>query len=258
MAIERVDKGFDLHNQSQLYQALHALDQARELNPQLALAWYNKGAFLGQQHKYDEAISAFDKALSFNPEPAIAAMIWDSIGNLLYSQGKYNESLKAYDKAININPQYDKSWNDKAKALKELGRNDVLANLTNHRAINESNPVMGIDMSNDLSDHTGINEPVNKTEFSMFIANQTKFNQSIYYLTKFNQSINTAHRYFMWVNESNNSSVMNNTVLNNWDGILLGQLNNNVVTRNNISYDKNGIYQQDSDNNTFFAKQPRS
>jgi tetratricopeptide (TPR) repeat protein len=68
------------------------LDEAIRLDPNYAIAWFNKGIAFG------------------------------GLGWELKDQSKYNESLQALDKAIELNPLYANAWYFKGLTLKVLGR----------------------------------------------------------------------------------------------------------------------------------------
>ena len=60
------------------------------------------------QGKYDEAIKAYDEAIRLDPN---LAMAWSNKGNALTGQGKYDEAMKAYDEAIRLDPNLASAWN---------------------------------------------------------------------------------------------------------------------------------------------------
>ncbi len=64
-----------------------------------AMDWLDKGLLLYNQSKYDEAIEAYDRAIEIDPQLVFA---WLFKGRALYDQGRYVESIKAYDKVIEI------------------------------------------------------------------------------------------------------------------------------------------------------------
>jgi tetratricopeptide (TPR) repeat protein len=70
--------------------------QALEINPRLAMAFYNRGTAYGKKGQYDQAISDFNKALEINPR---------------YAEAYYSRGIAYYFKR-----EYGKSWEDVGKA----------------------------------------------------------------------------------------------------------------------------------------------
>lgn len=61
-----------------------------------------------------EAIKAFDEAIGLNPNFALA---WYDKGNAFFSIYMYNEALQDINEAIEINPKYAEAWRNKGVAL---------------------------------------------------------------------------------------------------------------------------------------------
>ena len=94
-------------------------DNAVETDPNLELAWSDRGIALAMLERYDEALKSFERAIKVNPKYAAA---WNNIGHLFYIMGDYNESIKYFDEAINIDPEQIDAWIFKGLALEELER----------------------------------------------------------------------------------------------------------------------------------------
>ena len=67
-----LDKGNALSDQGDHESAISAYDKALDLNPNLAVAYYNRGIAKGQIEQYREAISDYDAAIRLNPDDADA------------------------------------------------------------------------------------------------------------------------------------------------------------------------------------------
>jgi len=76
----------------------------------------NNGAELLNQGKYEESLEYFDNALNIDPSYADA---WYSKGYVLFNIGKYNDANECFNKFIEINPENINAFN--AMLLKASG-----------------------------------------------------------------------------------------------------------------------------------------
>ena len=119
-AEELSNTGAALVMQGKYDEALEALDNAIQLDPQDADAWFNKGRALGIHGKYDEAIQAFDRAIEINPQ---LVQVWYNKGNVLMNLRDYDGAIQAYDKSHKLSPPgipYTRYY--KGIALDKLGK----------------------------------------------------------------------------------------------------------------------------------------
>ncbi len=58
-------------------------------------------------------IQAFDKVIEINPQ---LSMAWDNRGVAFYLLGLYNEAIQSFDKAIENDPKNANAWNGKGGA----------------------------------------------------------------------------------------------------------------------------------------------
>jgi len=138
--------------------AIGKFQQAAELDPKLALAYYNWGLVLFDEGRYDEAIAKFQKTIEFDPKDADAYLNWGSAlnelkkygeaaakfkkateiepknanayiywGNALSSQGKYDEAIPEYRRTIEIDPKNAVAYGNWGLALAEQKRYDEAA-----------------------------------------------------------------------------------------------------------------------------------
>ena len=77
-------------------EALVAYEQAIQLDPSQASAYFNKGVALTNLERYDEALAAFEKAIRFNHNFAPA---YFNKGYVLNNLGETGEAKQAYKKA---------------------------------------------------------------------------------------------------------------------------------------------------------------
>ncbi len=140
------NKGYALLNQSNYDEAIQAFDNAIEIDPQNAYAWYGKGVALGNKEaqsikgvriddgffytriENNEALQAFDKAIELNPKNVDS---WIRKGLILYLQDKNNEALQAFDKAIELDPRNAEAWGKKALVLIYLGKHEEASEASN-------------------------------------------------------------------------------------------------------------------------------
>lgn len=72
---------------------------------------------------YEEAIATYDKAIELNPNDAVA---YYNKGNALNKLKRYEEAIAAYDKAIELDPYYTDAYNKKADALNKRGYKEAM------------------------------------------------------------------------------------------------------------------------------------
>src|SRR6266487_3062722 len=149
------DIGVHLGRRGKEEAALAVFEEAIELDPQYALAYYNMGnslnilgqpteamkaydsaiqygdtgvtvlslidkgnIFLGWK-RYPEALSTFNEAIRLNPQDS---SLHFNKGNLLYDRGQYKESVQEYDIALRLNPQDTNITYNRELALKKAKR----------------------------------------------------------------------------------------------------------------------------------------
>ncbi|MCB9746841.1 MAG: tetratricopeptide repeat protein [Candidatus Omnitrophica bacterium] len=105
-----------------------------ENNPQLALAYNNRGRALLVEGRDEEALQDFSKALNLDPQFEEA---YNNRGNLYYRQKKFNDALADFNAALAINPYFKESYNNIGNIY--AVQNDFV------RAIQYFNQVINID-----------------------------------------------------------------------------------------------------------------
>ncbi|HWQ19133.1 MAG TPA: tetratricopeptide repeat protein [Methanotrichaceae archaeon] len=87
----------------------------------LSEAWLSKGFLLQEQGKYEDAVKALDNATDADPNSETA---WKVKGVILSRELKrYEDAVEAFDRAIQINPDDPRTWQNKGDALRALSRN---------------------------------------------------------------------------------------------------------------------------------------
>ena len=99
-------------------QAIQCYDEAIRINPDLAMAWNNKGVAYHLQGNHSEAIRFLDEAIRINPD---FGMAWNNKGNAYANLGNFTEAIHCYDLAIGLDPDDALAWNNKGRASGEQG-----------------------------------------------------------------------------------------------------------------------------------------
>lgn len=100
-----------------------------------------KGMVLTKRQDYSDAITNFECALKFRD--ADEARIYFSLGGCWYQNREYDKAIEEFDKAIKIRSNYWSAYNNKALALKRLGKLK--------EAIIELKKIVSIDKKNDTA-----------------------------------------------------------------------------------------------------------
>jgi tetratricopeptide (TPR) repeat protein len=111
-----------------------AYRRAIELDPQVAVPWYNFGNLL-KDHlgRYEESETAYRRAIEIDPQFAYP---WNNLGILLQDHlGRHEEAEAAYRRAIEIDPQSAYPWNNLGNLFKNHLRRYEEAEAVYRRAI---------------------------------------------------------------------------------------------------------------------------
>ncbi len=100
-------------------EAIKDYDKAIELNPQLAEAYCNRGVAKNRLREYEEAIKDFNQAIELNPQDAKA---YYNRGLSKYYLEEYEEAIRDYDQAIKLNPQLAEAYNNRGVSKSSLGK----------------------------------------------------------------------------------------------------------------------------------------
>jgi tetratricopeptide (TPR) repeat protein len=107
--------------------ALGDYERALREAPDDPMIWNNRGVSLSSLGRYDEAIGSYRKAIDIRPGYWMA---WYNLGKALHRNADrtperaegYAEAVTAYDRALELNPTHASTLNNKAVALRKLGR----------------------------------------------------------------------------------------------------------------------------------------
>ncbi|UIE39546.1 protein kinase domain-containing protein [Leptodesmis sichuanensis] len=114
-----------LLKQRQYSEALAAFNQAIELNPNKAEAYWGRCESLNGLKQPDSAIVACNDALNLNPDYAEA--LW-SKGKAYRQQDRILEALHLFKEATLVKPTLAGAWVDRGSVLQEVGRSEEAIN----------------------------------------------------------------------------------------------------------------------------------
>jgi len=173
-AADWTNRGNQLYRVGQLQDALAALDQAVQIQPDFYPAWYERGNVLFAMRRSTEALASYDRTIQLKPDfhpvwrdrgvllvafrqpqPALNSfdraialksddhVLWYMRGNLLSKDfQQYAQAIASYDRALQLKPDFADAFTGKGKALHQLGQNET-ALATLDRAL-QLNPQLAV------------------------------------------------------------------------------------------------------------------
>ena len=111
--------GTEYFRKGQLRQALDALTDAINMDPQYTDAYYNRGLCNLNLARYEDAVEDFDAAIRLNPEDAEA---YASLGATRLRLGAAEQALRDYGEASRLEPENASHVNGRGAANFDLGR----------------------------------------------------------------------------------------------------------------------------------------
>jgi Tfp pilus assembly protein PilF len=132
------DEGVNLEKDGFLGDALDCYSKAVELEPELELAWFNKGCLHQRLGQHDQAIPCFDRVVELNP---INVGAWNNKGNSLEQTGRLSEALACVERALGIDPLCAEAWlNQGSINLRRYRLNSALACYCKAAELSPENP----------------------------------------------------------------------------------------------------------------------
>jgi tetratricopeptide (TPR) repeat protein len=106
-----LQQGMDAYDKGDYDQAIADFNQAIQLDPKNAKAYYKRGNAYGHKDEYDKAIADEDQAIQIDPKYVDAYLNrgWD-----YSSKGDYGKAVADCDQAILIDPKDAHAYNDRA------------------------------------------------------------------------------------------------------------------------------------------------
>ena len=103
--------------------AVKCYTEALKLNPQMFVAYHNRGIIYSDKGEYDAALQDFSKAIEINSDDANA---YRSRGIVYSDKGEYDAALQDFSKAIEMNPdEADAYYDDRGVVYLRKGEYDA-------------------------------------------------------------------------------------------------------------------------------------
>jgi protein O-GlcNAc transferase len=118
-AIASSNLGSIFEQQGLLEAAQESYQQALNLNPDYAEAYYNLGNVLKKQNLLEASVESYQRALQFQPNYAQAH---NNLGNVFQQQGLLDAALKSYQQALRIKPEYAQAYDNLGNVFLQKGK----------------------------------------------------------------------------------------------------------------------------------------
>ena len=121
MSINNIDSIIALFSSDKFEDALNAIEELIEYNPNDALLFNIRGACYAGLQQINLAIENYEKAIELNPEYAKAHY---NLAGALHEINEFDASIQSYQNALFIEPDYAEAHNNLGNILKEIGQLD--------------------------------------------------------------------------------------------------------------------------------------
>ena len=116
-AREKCVEGDQCLQHQQYAAALHAYEEALNLDPLNFHAWNGKGTALYSQGNYKRAYDAYQRATEIDPNNPV---VWVSAGLALNRLKRFSQSQVHFERALSIDPEYVAAWNGQGDAQLDM------------------------------------------------------------------------------------------------------------------------------------------
>jgi tetratricopeptide (TPR) repeat protein len=132
---KHLEQGNTYFGQKQHDKAIDEFTRAIELNPQLAIGYYDRAYVYTKQQDWSSAVADLNKAIAI--DPGLAAAYWLR-GQVYYFNGSsYDQAIASYTKAIDLDPNFETAYFERAWAYVGNGAYD--------KAIEDFSRVLALD-----------------------------------------------------------------------------------------------------------------
>jgi tetratricopeptide (TPR) repeat protein len=112
---------FEWNGKHESDKAIADCNQAIQLNPNDATAFFNRGRAYEAKGQYDRAIEDYSQAIRLDPNNANAI---NNRGNTYNKQSQYDRAIEDYNQAIRLNPSDADPFSNRGTAYKAKGQYD--------------------------------------------------------------------------------------------------------------------------------------
>ncbi len=116
---EYLRRGQRLHENGRFSQAIHHYNQAISLKPEASIAYELRAVAHYDQKRYQAALQDFNQVIELNPFNDVAH--WGR-GKVFAAIGDHAWAIHGYSRAIELNGEEADYYQDRALALRQVGR----------------------------------------------------------------------------------------------------------------------------------------
>jgi tetratricopeptide (TPR) repeat protein len=130
--------GVICYQRGEFAEAVHQIDAALKIAPDVADAHNNRGNALRKLQRSEQALASYDRAIALKPDDAAT---FNNRGSAFKELEQLEEALADFDKAITLRPDFAEAFNNRGNAYKELERFDeALSDFDKALALRADNP----------------------------------------------------------------------------------------------------------------------
>jgi tetratricopeptide (TPR) repeat protein len=98
--------------------AVMNFNEAIRLNPNDAMAYYDRGLAYSHKDDQDRSIADYSEAIRLNP---VFSMAFNARGNVYAKKGDFDRAMADFDEAIRLNPMYHIAFSNRANVYERKG-----------------------------------------------------------------------------------------------------------------------------------------
>ncbi len=112
--------------------AVKCYTEALKLNPQMFVAYHNRGIVYSDKGEYDASLQDFSTAIENNPDDAKA---YYNRGVIYLRKGEYDATLQGFSRAIKLDPDYANAYHSRGTIYSKKGEYDAALQVYCHRKL---------------------------------------------------------------------------------------------------------------------------